>query len=466
MPGPEDNHPNGQSGDQGEQVDMPGIKVPSCTPRSEDIETQIHERAVNIMGNKEHYANLEAYNTALAALKVAFRANAADAAQRKKSSKVLETLRKEFPLMPPERLLELLPEEDGVVDPYKQPEQLVRALKGMGIQYLEMPPQRHGPSKMETYTISDEDRKLTHWLTPRLGKWEPSMGSYREWLSHHKELLVGPTRVPLPDLLIRRAIYETLPYETIRKELNKEHSPCLDRSVEEYIELVVDAVSPPERLDVVKIDYHGRVQNEEESPVAFYKDKLHAFQRAYPVAPDYAAFFNDVRRGLINSHLAERMRLYMSTVDRTRGLARYLTAYRDQMESNAADLRSAVRYGEIPWAEALGLKPRGEEGEGWLKELATKGKRRVLPGIHAIKASDLTCYFCNKKGHMARDCNRKKQGLPKLVQSVDGDEGIDDSQEPISQVEMLESTVASLHAEIEEMKQAFLGEGQGNHPQS
>jgi len=191
----------------------------------------------------------------------------------------------------------------------------------------------------------------------------------------------------------------------------------------EYIDAMGRKFTPASESMQMKSEYKSRVQGKQEDVQNYINEKYELYRLAYPENnQDLSDFYVETTRGIANKYVRNSMWSYRprDVVDYGETAVHYVQVERQRVangdsESNNMDgltpvtrVTARTDRGEPMEVDHLrqremyeGDESEDDDGECECMALHEKGFRGV-------------CYYCQRKGHLLRNCPRKSVGLPRV----------------------------------------------------
>lgn len=194
-------------------------------------------------------------------------------------------------------------------------------------------------------------------------------------------------------------------------------------SFEQYLTAMGEKFTPASESMQMKSEYQSRIQGKHEDVQNYINEKYELFRMAYEAATDMSDFYVEVTKGILNKAVRTQMWGYQAASIEEYGqravhqvqVERQRIAFGDSESSNMDGLVPVTRVGlrndnrgEPMEVDALrNLKKYEDEDED------EDGDCECL-ALHEQGFRGL-CYYCQKRGHIARNCPRKSAGLSKVT---------------------------------------------------
>jgi hypothetical protein len=197
---------------------------------------------------------------------------------------------------------------------------------------------------------------------------------------------------------------------------------------EQYSEAIGRKFTPASESLQMRAEYLGRKQDRSEDIQSYLNEKHQLFKLAYPDNTPMGEFYREALKGILNVWVRDQMwheepdtferycerAVYWVQAERTR------IEMGDSSSSNMdglipvtknpvrrIDRGEAMEVDHLQKIKVESKEDPDEEGEGCeCMMLHEKGMRGVV------------CYYCQKRGHMLRNCNRKAAGLPRIKEGT------------------------------------------------
>ena len=191
-------------------------------------------------------------------------------------------------------------------------------------------------------------------------------------------------------------------------------------TLDEYLTAVGEKFAPASESEQMKGEYLRRRQGKLEDVQTYLNEKHELFKLTYPNAgerrEDLADFFDEATKGIANDNV--RYSLWECRPDT-------IAAFVEKAIFLVSVERKRIEYGGSRAGSSMdGLNPvsrvmrptmlMGEPMEiDHMQETDELGAECECAAIHE-RGIRGPCYFCQKQGHILRNCPRKSAGLPKI----------------------------------------------------
>jgi hypothetical protein len=191
-----------------------------------------------------------------------------------------------------------------------------------------------------------------------------------------------------------------------------------NRTLDEYMEEMSRKFTPASESVQMKAEYQNRRQGKQEDIQNYINEKFELFSAAYPGdRQDLTDFFAETTKGIYNRYVRQRMYEFDgNNVEAYGARAVFMVQVQrqqimngDSEETSLDGLVPVTRTGNVskggPEAMEIDyLRPDKEEDDNDECECMAMHEQ----GFRG------PCYYCQRKGHMVRNCPRKSAGLPKI----------------------------------------------------
>ena len=265
--------------------------------------------------------------------------------------------------------------------------------------------------------------------------------------------------------IFKMTVYNNIlgPVKTLIREMIPVKTKYLHLGADDYINALRLKISPVTERDLLRTKFLTRKQSANEN-IKFYSfDMINLYCRAYPESMrDMAFCFSRICKGLRNTHLKTYLHQHMMEVHNEHQLHVLLN-------KGLVHITRGVEMGVIPKHEAGDLGQRSittsyrdvkdhvatvnsvqnQEREGTSEEERENVNfvsNKANPGTGKKGASspntNLTCWYCNKVGHLKHECLKRKKDLQGIVNRIGGEESDSSTSSEIEEVEKLMSVNA------------------------
>lgn len=193
-------------------------------------------------------------------------------------------------------------------------------------------------------------------------------------------------------------------------------------SFEQYLTAMGAKFTPASESMQMKSEYKARVQGKNEDVQNYINEKYELYKVAYPGANDMADFYMEATKGVANKYVRNNLWGYRATSVENYG---EMAVFWVQVE------RQRVAFGDSDSTSMEGLVPvtrnphdnRGERMEvdhlrKMEQEQDATGSEDDFGDCQCMAMHEQgfrgPCYYCQRKGHMLRNCPRKSAGLPRI----------------------------------------------------
>lgn len=192
---------------------------------------------------------------------------------------------------------------------------------------------------------------------------------------------------------------------------------------EQYLTTMGGKFTPASESMQMKSEYKSRVQGKHEDVQNYINEKHELFRMAYEAANDLSDFYMEVTKGIINKAVRSQMWGYQATSVEDYGQRAVHQVQVERQRIAFGDSDSSNMDGLVPVTK-MGLKT---DSRGEPMEVDSLRKLKRVEEEEEEEDSDCECvalheqgfrglcYYCQKKGHIARSCPRKSAGLSKIT---------------------------------------------------
>jgi hypothetical protein len=243
------------------------------------------------------------------------------------------------------------------------------------------------------------------------------------WFDFEQLIRMEFRRQRIPDDLAKEVLWGAIVGKSSRiviASMNPVQQKYQAMTFDQYIAEMAGKFTPASESIQMKSEYKSRKQGKMEDVQNYINEKYELYKMAYPHAnaADMSDFYMEATKGVANRYVRSNLWAFEATSVEQYGqkavflaqVERQRIAYGDSDSTNMDGLVSVTKTMNVqPGAEAMEvdhLKAEvGEEddeiGECECMALHEQGFRGP-------------CYYCQRRGHMMRNCPRKSAGLPKV----------------------------------------------------
>jgi len=198
--------------------------------------------------------------------------------------------------------------------------------------------------------------------------------------------------------------------------MNPSKAPYLTMSFANYLDEMKGKFTPATESLQMKAEYQNRKQTKQEDIQNYINEKYELFKMAYPNTEDLSDFFIEVTKGIYNRSVRRRMYEFDG---------RDVAAYGTRAVFMVQVQRQQITNGDTDDTSMDGLVPVTKTGNtlGAPEAMEVDHLRREREDDEDSECECMAmheqgfrgpCFYCQRKGHMVRNCPRKSAGLPKV----------------------------------------------------
>ena len=218
-------------------------------------------------------------------------------------------------------------------------------------------------------------------------------------------------------------------YASLISDMQPLQMPYFQLSYRDYVDALRLRTSSVTEVKIAQRKYLVRRQETLESPTVYFYQKLKLYKRAYPFdRRDFTRFVEEFARRLTNPHLREYLVRQASSLTKEAHVLEAVNAgilyVVRSIESGLLSRREGYGLAEAKQVESVTEKNVEEARLATINILfdETSGKPEAndtIPSesVNAIKPGDKRageddiCFYCDKRGHFARDCYKKAKDV-------------------------------------------------------
>jgi hypothetical protein len=191
-------------------------------------------------------------------------------------------------------------------------------------------------------------------------------------------------------------------------------------SFAQYLTAMGAKFTPASESMQMKSEYKARVQGKNEDVQNYLNEKYELYKVAYPGANDMADFYMEATKGVANKYVRNNLWGYRANSVENYG---EMAVYWVQVE------RQRVAFGDSDSTTMEGLVPVTRNVTNNRPEMMEVDHLRRVDQDHPGEDDELDgcecmalhdqgfrgpCFYCQKRGHMIRNCPRKSAGLARV----------------------------------------------------
>lgn len=192
----------------------------------------------------------------------------------------------------------------------------------------------------------------------------------------------------------------------------------------QYLERMGEKFTPAAESVQMEAEYKARRQGKNEDVQNYINAKYELFQLAYPNAPERAVaeFYKETTEGFLNRYVRDQMFSYEPQSIEAFGARAVNIVQVERRRIRIGDSETKSMDGLIPVTKKIkdpddenAVEPMEVDHLHNRAGVAAEDRDDELCECMALHENGLKgpCYYCYKKGHIARSCPRKAAGLPK-----------------------------------------------------
>lgn len=246
------------------------------------------------------------------------------------------------------------------------------------------------------------------------------------WTDFSNRFLLHRAAYKVTDAKAKNALWNAVMGKSSRiviASMRPDQGDCAQMTFDQYMTRIGEKFTPASESMQMKSEYKSRIQGKDEDVQNYINEKFEMFKLAYPGAQDMSDFYVEATKGVANKYVRNNLWGYRATSVENYGemavywvqIERQRVAYGDSDSNTMEGLVPVTRNPKTGTSRAGGQRAEAMEvdhlrGEA---EITDDESECECMDIHELGFKG-PCYYCSKKGHMARSCPRKSAGLPKV----------------------------------------------------